>query len=287
VGGVADGVFRMALRGIPHHRCHRCAGAADGWRTVWSLVLIASGAVRTITETTNHDNKKQKKKKSKESHSLTFSFSPRPPAALPRGDEGERERGETIAIPRLEERAQGLRCGVIVRRGSLVGGFIEARREGLALGGSIIRSTARLAMRMRGEGVALGGSSRHSITCRARQTSRRPVGLCVSPVLHDACCCWHSFYRPLVLQPPARGSGGEAGMGVGSLSSRYKDHRGRGRCGGGGPAGYLFGDKYLFSILPNQQRAQSDFCLILYMVNYGRVGKYNMRKSKRYGESAR
>jgi hypothetical protein len=24
------------------------------------------------------------------------------------------------------------------------------------------------------------------------------------------------------------------------------------------------------------------FCLILYVVNYGRVGKYNMRKSKRY-----
>jgi hypothetical protein len=38
----------------------------------------------------------------------------------------------------------------------------------------------------------------------------------------------------------------------------------------------------LFSILPNQQRARSDFCLILYVVNYGRVGKYNMRKSKRY-----
>jgi hypothetical protein len=48
---------------------------------------------------------------------------------------------------------------------------------------------------------------------------------------------------------------------------------------------YLFGDKYLFSILPNQQRARSDFCLILYMVNYGRVGKYNMRKSKRYDKS--
>jgi hypothetical protein len=45
---------------------------------------------------------------------------------------------------------------------------------------------------------------------------------------------------------------------------------------------YLFGDKYLFSILPNQQRARSDFCLILYVVNYGRVGKYIMRKSKRY-----
>jgi hypothetical protein len=48
------------------------------------------------------------------------------------------------------------------------------------------------------------------------------------------------------------------------------------------PALYLFGDKYVFSILPNQQRARSDFCLILYMVNYGRVGKYIMRKSKRY-----
>jgi hypothetical protein len=45
---------------------------------------------------------------------------------------------------------------------------------------------------------------------------------------------------------------------------------------------YLFGDKYLFSILPNQQRARSDFCLILYVVNYCRVGKYIMRKSKRY-----
>jgi hypothetical protein len=45
---------------------------------------------------------------------------------------------------------------------------------------------------------------------------------------------------------------------------------------------YLFGDEYLFSILPNQQRARSDFCLISYVVNYGRVGKYNMRKSKRY-----
>jgi hypothetical protein len=45
---------------------------------------------------------------------------------------------------------------------------------------------------------------------------------------------------------------------------------------------YLFGDKYLFSILPNQQRARSDFRLIVYMVNYGRVGKYIMRKSKRY-----
>jgi hypothetical protein len=37
-----------------------------------------------------------------------------------------------------------------------------------------------------------------------------------------------------------------------------------------------------FCILPNQQRARSDFCLILYMVNYGRVGKHIMRKSKRY-----
>jgi hypothetical protein len=45
---------------------------------------------------------------------------------------------------------------------------------------------------------------------------------------------------------------------------------------------YLVGDKYLFSILPNQKRARSDFLLILYMVNYGRVGKYIMRKSKRY-----
>jgi hypothetical protein len=45
---------------------------------------------------------------------------------------------------------------------------------------------------------------------------------------------------------------------------------------------YLFGDKYLFSILPNQQRARSDFCLISYVVNCGRVGKYNMRRSKRY-----
>jgi hypothetical protein len=34
---------------------------------------------------------------------------------------------------------------------------------------------------------------------------------------------------------------------------------------------YLFGDKYLFSILPNQQRARSDFCLISYVVNYGKV----------------
>jgi hypothetical protein len=47
---------------------------------------------------------------------------------------------------------------------------------------------------------------------------------------------------------------------------------------------YLFGDKYLFFILPNQQRARSDFCLILYIVNYGRVGKYIMRKSKSYFE---
>jgi hypothetical protein len=38
----------------------------------------------------------------------------------------------------------------------------------------------------------------------------------------------------------------------------------------------------LFSILPNQQRARSDFCLISYVVNYGRVRKYIMRKSKRY-----
>jgi methyl coenzyme M reductase subunit C len=45
---------------------------------------------------------------------------------------------------------------------------------------------------------------------------------------------------------------------------------------------YLFGDKYLFHILPNQQRARSDFRLILYVLNYGRVGKYNIRKSKRY-----
>jgi hypothetical protein len=45
---------------------------------------------------------------------------------------------------------------------------------------------------------------------------------------------------------------------------------------------YLFDDKHLFSILPNQQRARSDFRLILYMVNYGRVGKCIMRKSKRY-----
>jgi hypothetical protein len=46
---------------------------------------------------------------------------------------------------------------------------------------------------------------------------------------------------------------------------------------------YLFDDdKYVFSILPKQQRARSDFRLILYVVNYGRVGKYNMRKSKRY-----
>jgi hypothetical protein len=44
----------------------------------------------------------------------------------------------------------------------------------------------------------------------------------------------------------------------------------------------LFCDKYLFSILPNQQRARSDFRLIYYVVNYGRVGKYIMRKSKRY-----
>jgi hypothetical protein len=36
-----------------------------------------------------------------------------------------------------------------------------------------------------------------------------------------------------------------------------------------------------FSILPNQRRARSDFRLISYVVNYGRVGKYNMRKSKR------
>jgi hypothetical protein len=48
---------------------------------------------------------------------------------------------------------------------------------------------------------------------------------------------------------------------------------------------YLFGDKYLFSILPNQQRVRFDFRLILYAVNYGRVGKYNMRKSKRYVEA--
>jgi hypothetical protein len=45
---------------------------------------------------------------------------------------------------------------------------------------------------------------------------------------------------------------------------------------------YLFGDKYLFSILPDQQRARSDFRLIFYMANYGRVGKCIMRKSKRY-----
>jgi hypothetical protein len=45
---------------------------------------------------------------------------------------------------------------------------------------------------------------------------------------------------------------------------------------------YLFDDKYPFSILPKQQRARSDFCLIFYVVNYGRVGKYIMRKSKRY-----
>jgi hypothetical protein len=30
---------------------------------------------------------------------------------------------------------------------------------------------------------------------------------------------------------------------------------------------YLFGDKYPFSIRPNQQRARSDFCLISYVVN--------------------
>jgi hypothetical protein len=39
-----------------------------------------------------------------------------------------------------------------------------------------------------------------------------------------------------------------------------------------------------FSILPNQQRARSDFCLISYVVNYGRVGKCIMRKSKRYAD---
>jgi hypothetical protein len=49
---------------------------------------------------------------------------------------------------------------------------------------------------------------------------------------------------------------------------------------------YLFGDKYLFSILPNQQRARSDFRLIFYVVNYGRVGKYIMRKSKRYTQKS-
>jgi hypothetical protein len=50
---------------------------------------------------------------------------------------------------------------------------------------------------------------------------------------------------------------------------------------------YLFDDKYLFPILPNQQRARSDFRLILYVVNYGRVGKCIMRKSKRYHSAAR
>jgi hypothetical protein len=50
---------------------------------------------------------------------------------------------------------------------------------------------------------------------------------------------------------------------------------------------YLFGDKYLFSILPNQQHARSDFCLIFYVVKYGRVGKYIMWKSKRYARSGR
>jgi hypothetical protein len=48
---------------------------------------------------------------------------------------------------------------------------------------------------------------------------------------------------------------------------------------------YLFGDKYLFSILPNQQRVRSDFCLIFYMVKYGHVGKCIMRKSNRYAAS--
>jgi hypothetical protein len=38
-------------------------------------------------------------------------------------------------------------------------------------------------------------------------------------------------------------------------------------------ATYLFGDKYLFSILPKQQHARSDFCLIVCMVARGRVGK--------------
>jgi hypothetical protein len=42
-----------------------------------------------------------------------------------------------------------------------------------------------------------------------------------------------------------------------------------------------------FSILPNQQRARSDFCLILYVVNYGCVGKCIMRKSKRYAHPKR
>jgi hypothetical protein len=60
----------------------------------------------------------------------------------------------------------------------------------------------------------------------------------------------------------------------GSLSPRErKDKR----------ALYLFGDKYLLSILPNQQRARSDFCLIVYMVNYGRVRKCITQKSKRHG----
>jgi hypothetical protein len=45
-------------------------------------------------------------------------------------------------------------------------------------------------------------------------------------------------------------------------------------------AKYLFGDKYVFSILPNQQRARSGFCLILYVLNYGRVGKYIHAKVK-------
>jgi hypothetical protein len=43
---------------------------------------------------------------------------------------------------------------------------------------------------------------------------------------------------------------------------------------------YLFGDKYLFYILLNQQRARSDFRLMLYMVNYGRVGKVHHAEVK-------
>jgi hypothetical protein len=67
---------------------------------------------------------------------------------------------------------------------------------------------------------------------------------------------------------------------AGGASSTLRSASASGRAWRGGP--YLFGDKYVFSILPNQQRARSDFCLISYMVNYGRVGKCIMRKSKRY-----
>jgi hypothetical protein len=135
----------------------------------------------------------------------------------------------------------------------------------------------------------------HPLWVAARWVSRyRHVGMPTHAFAGDGVCCsavaCHpepaammrllslAFERFVALHsfPCARGEGGEESF---SLRMGYEagDQRGL----------HAMNDISLviniyFSILPNQQRARSDFCLILYMINYGRVGKYNMRKSKRY-----